>query len=169
MGWMMQYTESQRKRVCLTVWSASDKINKNWNKITSSIMIKRVSGNLESVFSLEQHGICIKTQGIMRGTKCILLSFFCQKRNNREGMVAHREARRGKVFAWERTGSSDTRGNQVPQEKEWKASPQTAVLHPGCTQSPRELIHTASAQASLISVIKCSGGCDPGFGMFSCA
>lgn len=62
------------------------------------MMIKRVFGNLENAFSLEQHSICIKTQGIMRGTKSILLSF-AKKGSNREGMVAHREARRGKIFA----------------------------------------------------------------------
>lgn len=143
----MQNPESQRKRVCLTVWSASAKINKNWNKITSSMMIKRVFGNFENIFSQNSMASVSRLKALTSGTKCILLFFFCQKRSNREGMVAHREARRGKVFARERMGSSEARGNQVPPKKEWKASLQTAVLHAGCTRSPRA--HTWCRRPSL--------------------
>lgn len=34
----------------------------------------------------------------MRGTKCILLFFFHQKRSNKEGMVGHREPEEGKFL-----------------------------------------------------------------------
>lgn len=162
----MQKPRIKRKRICLSVWSASGRRTRNRDKICSPVAVERVFGNAEKVPRLERQGV----DGW--GRVCAPLLVWPKREKQRQD-VAPGEADEGKCFCLRRMGELGQQMEQGPLWGEVQGKSERlfsdCVLTPGCTVSLRGCEKPQYPSLIPASAISFFVGCDPGTAMFSCA